>query len=71
MALVKKFEENPDTIKFLNSTTLVFIPKKENVKDIKHLKPISLLNCSYKIITKMLTTRLSKYIDKLITLRKN
>lgn len=65
MALIREFEVDPSCIKRLNSTSLVLLPKKENVENIKYLSPINLLNCNYKIITKILTMRLSRHIGKL------
>ena len=41
------------------------IPKKGEIKSIKNWRPISLLNCFYKIISRALTFRLKKYMDKL------
>jgi len=44
------------------------IPKKGDVSKIKNWRPISLLSCFYKIISRALTARLKKYIDKLTPL---
>lgn len=63
--LWSEFEKTLSCIKFLNSTTLVLLSKKENVEDITDLRSISLLNCRYKIVAKVLAARLSRYIDKL------
>ena len=41
------------------------IPKKGDSSKIKNWCPISLLNCFYKILSRVLTNCLSKYIDKL------
>ena len=41
------------------------IPKKGNTKLLKNWRPISLLNCFYKIISRAFTNRLKKYMDKL------
>jgi len=41
------------------------IPKKGDLSKIKNWRPISLLNCFYKIISRTLTNRLRKYMDKL------
>ena len=41
------------------------IPKKGDISKIKNWRPISLLNCFYKILSRVLTNRLRKYIDKL------
>jgi len=41
------------------------IPKKGDCTKIKNWRPISLLNCFYKILSRLITTRIRKYIDKL------
>ena len=41
------------------------IPKKGDTSKIKNWRPTSLLNCFYKILSRVLTNRLRKYIDKL------
>jgi hypothetical protein len=41
------------------------IPKKGNTKLLKNWRPISLLNCFYKIISRAFTNRLKEYMDKL------
>ncbi len=41
------------------------IPKKGNKKLLKNWRPISLLNCFYKIISRLISTRLKKHMDKL------
>ncbi len=41
------------------------IPKKGNTKLLKNWRPISLLNCFYKIISRAFTNRLKNYMDKL------
>jgi hypothetical protein len=41
------------------------IPKKGNTKLLKNWRPISLLNCFYKIISRAFTNRLKDYMDKL------
>lgn len=56
MALTKEFEADPDCIKIRNATSLVLVPKKENVEDIRDLRLFSIFNCNYKIIIKFLPT---------------
>ena len=46
--------------------SICLIPKKLDATTIKHFRPISLINCSFKLITKLLTTRLARVIDPLI-----
>lgn len=44
----------------LNFATLTSIPKENEARSMKKFRPISLLNCSFKIFSKVLTIRLSK-----------
>ncbi len=41
------------------------IPKKGDLTNLKKWRPISLLNCFYKIISRVIAMRLQKYMDKL------
>jgi Reverse transcriptase (RNA-dependent DNA polymerase) len=59
------FKHELDISKF-NLTTIIFIPKNNDMTTIKHFRPISLNNYSCKIISKILTNRISSVIDKLI-----
>jgi hypothetical protein len=48
------------------SANIKLIPKKKvGVSDIKNWRPISLLNCFYKCISRVFANRLKKYIEKL------
>jgi hypothetical protein len=44
------------------SAKIRLIPKKGDLTNLKNWRPISLLNCFYKIISRTITTRLQKYI---------
>ncbi|XP_057795996.1 uncharacterized protein LOC131012095 [Salvia miltiorrhiza] len=46
-----------------NSSTLILIPKKENVISVSDLRPIVLSNFLFKIISKVLASRLSRIAD--------
>lgn len=48
----------------LNDTNIVLIPKCDNPRSMKYLRPISLCNVFYKIVAKMLANRLKKVISK-------
>ncbi len=52
----------PDTFR---SAKIRLIPKKGDTRQIKNWRPISLLNCFYKIISRTITARLRKYMDKM------
>lgn len=51
----------------VNDTTLVLIPKKDNVDDPKDLWPIALCNVLYKILAKVLANRLQKILPDVIS----
>jgi len=50
---------------FLRTANIKLIPKKGDNTKIKNWRPISLLNCFYKIISRVITSRLRKYMDKM------
>lgn len=51
----------------VNDTTLVLIPKKGNVEELKDLRPIALCNVLYKVIAKVLGNRLKKILPNVIS----
>lgn len=50
----------------INGSFINLIPKKDNPQVPNDYRPISLLNCTLKIITKLLANRLQKVILKLV-----
>lgn len=50
----------------LNFAMLTLIPKESEATSMKKIRPISLLNCSYKIFTKVLTNGLAIVLQRLI-----
>lgn len=50
----------------LNCALVTLIPKVGEATNMKHFKPISLLNCSFKIFSKILTLRLSSIVQRIV-----
>jgi hypothetical protein len=50
----------------LNFVMLTLIPKVENASEMKNFRPISLLNYSFKIFSKLLAMRLEKVCQRLV-----
>lgn len=51
----------------MNSSFFSLIPKVKLPKVIKDFRPISLINCSLKILSKILTNRMLRLMDKLVS----
>jgi hypothetical protein len=67
MRLIVEFQNGSLDLFRLNFVMLTLIPKVENVVDMKNFRPISLLNCSFKIFSELLTIRLEGVCQRLIT----
>nr|XP_009804346.1 PREDICTED: uncharacterized protein LOC104249592 [Nicotiana sylvestris] len=52
--------------KSFNATFVGLIPKKVAAKELKDFRPISLVGSIYKIVSKLLTERLKKVVNKLV-----
>jgi hypothetical protein len=44
----------------LNFAIITLIPKENDAREMRKFRPISLLNCSFKIFTKVLTNRFAR-----------
>jgi hypothetical protein len=51
-----------------NTALIKLIPKKGDCKQIKNWRPISLLSCFYKVVSKVVNGRLDKVIDKVTSM---
>ena len=51
----------------LNYVMIALLPKEPDAKIPKKFMPINLINCSFKIFSKVLTLRLGKIIDRLVS----
>jgi hypothetical protein len=65
-ALCQGFYDGKICTKSINASHIVLVPKKDNPKKIADFRPISLLNSSVKLLTKLLANRLQKVILKII-----
>jgi Reverse transcriptase (RNA-dependent DNA polymerase) len=65
-ALVNAFYTNQLDVLKINLATTCLLPKKIDASNIKNYRPISLINYSFKIITKLLAARLATIMDYLI-----
>jgi Reverse transcriptase (RNA-dependent DNA polymerase) len=66
MKIIHSFYDKSIDLKRINLASICIIPKKKDVNLFTQYRPISLINCSMKIITKALTERLAPLMDSLI-----
>jgi Reverse transcriptase (RNA-dependent DNA polymerase) len=59
--------ENKTLTQSFNSASIKLIPKKGDLKAIKNWRPISLLNCVFKVISKAVDNRLEKINDIILS----
>jgi Reverse transcriptase (RNA-dependent DNA polymerase) len=64
--LVQAFYNNRLDLTKLNHACIILIPKIAEANEIKQFRTISLINYSFKIITKILASRLATVVDHLI-----
>ena len=67
LGFFKEFHEHGKFVRSINATFLVLIPKKQNVEDLKDLRPISLVGGLYKILAKVLANRIKRVLGKVIS----
>jgi hypothetical protein len=66
MALVKDFEKGEINIARLNYAMIILILKEEEATTLKKFRPISLINCSLKVFSKVMNNRLESISDRLL-----
>jgi len=65
-ALCLAFQNNLVCLQSINDTFITLIPKIDGAQKVGDFRPISLLNCSIKLITKLLANRLQAVILQLV-----
>jgi hypothetical protein len=66
VALFKDFHKGNLDLSRLNFALVTLIPKVGDATNIKQFRPISLLNCSFKIFSKLLTLRLTTVVQRIV-----
>ncbi|GLT27742.1 hypothetical protein SLA2020_027180 [Shorea laevis] len=62
-----EFYRNGKLVRGLNSSFIALIPKKLNAVELKDYRPISLLECVYKLLAKVLANRLKSVISEIVS----
>ncbi|KAK4384297.1 hypothetical protein Sango_3074700 [Sesamum angolense] len=68
---IRDFFKTGRLLKQLNATLLTLIPKVRNPQSVAEFRPISCCNVIYKVITKILVSRIRKILDHLISPSQN
>ena len=71
LRLFLEFYHKGKFVSSLNATFIGLIPKKANAEDIRDYRPISLIGCIYKLLSKVLALRLRGVIGSLISENQN
>ncbi|XP_068472346.1 uncharacterized protein [Phaseolus vulgaris] len=71
LSAVKDFASKSNWPRGSNASFLCLVPKVENPQQLGEFRPISLVGCLYKIISKALSLRLKKVISKVIDFRQS
>jgi hypothetical protein len=66
MAVVKSFEKGEANLARLNYAKIILIPREEGTNTLKKFRPISLINCHFKIFAKTLNNRLEQICNRLL-----
>jgi hypothetical protein len=66
-SLVKSIFADPSRMRPINETLITLIPKVDHATSLRNFRPISLCNVSYKVVTKIIATRLNQVMEHLIS----
>ncbi|GLT40917.1 hypothetical protein SLA2020_150140 [Shorea laevis] len=67
MNFFSEFHQNGRLVSGLNSSFLTLIPKKFNAMELKDYRPISLIGCVYKLLSKVLANKLKSMLPGIIS----
>lgn len=67
LLMIKEFLDTNSLPPGINSSFIALIPKKDSPDSVSDFRPISLINCSLKILLKLLANRLSVVLPKIIS----
>ncbi|GKV05111.1 hypothetical protein SLEP1_g17152 [Rubroshorea leprosula] len=66
MEFLMDFNKNGRLVRGSNASFIVLIPKKENPQGIEEYRPISLIGCIYKILSKLLANIVNRILEGII-----
>ena len=69
MSAVQRFAEGGSWPKGTNASFITLVPKVVNPQHLNDFRSISLVECVYKIVSKILSSRLKRVLNKVIDLR--
>ena len=70
MSAIQNFAEGESWPKDTNISFIIFVPKVINPQLLNDFRPISLVGCVYKIVSKILSSKLKRVLDKVIVLKR-
>jgi len=71
LKVVNKFADRGSWPRGSNASFICLVPKIDNPQHLSDFRPISLVGCLYKIVSKVLSLRLKKVISKFINTRQS
>lgn len=67
VAAIQSFFNQQNMLLEINNTFVTLVPKVKNAREISEFRPISCINTTYKIISKILTNRLVPIVQELVS----